>query len=362
MRADPTEEQAIIRDTLSRLLADTYDFETRRRLTCAPTGWSRDLWRSLAEMGLLAALAPEAVGGLAGGGVEAMLIAQELGAVLSAEPYLPTVVMAGLVMADRAPDALASLMDGETTVSWVAQPGLKLIGEGGACRLEGVATSAPWADSVDRLLVAAESDQGPVLLWLDPDGDGVARRPHRTFDGLPAADVSFTSTPVPPSAVLARGDLAAALIERAEQASTAWLVAEAVGLMTMALDATVEHLKSRVQFGQSLSNFQALQHRAAEMLVALETARSAAILAAGALAHPDALERRKLLAAAKLVASEASRTVGQAAVQLHGGIGVTEEHRVGWAFRRLTMISMLHGDAEAQGAALADLGGFVDAD
>jgi alkylation response protein AidB-like acyl-CoA dehydrogenase len=149
------------------------------------------------------------------------------------------------------------------------------------------------------------------------------------------------------------------LIERLQHRAIAYIAAETSGLIAMLLDATVEHLKTRQQFGQPLSRFQALQHRAVEMLVSLEQVRSMAIYAAASLDEPDAQERRKAFAAVKAVVSNAARFCGQQAVQLHGGVGLTEEHRVGWGLRRLTMIDLAFGDADANAAKLAELGGFT---
>jgi len=359
MRPDLTPEQSMLKETVTRLVTDTYDFETRRAVQAEPGGWSRTLWSSLAELGVLAALAPEDAGGLGGGGVEAMLIAETLGSALSAEPFLPSVVMGGGVLAELGHPALADIIAGELTLSWIGQ-GPELSSDDDT--LSGFAVSAPWADTADRLMVVAAGTEGPVLLLVDPSASQVHLDAHRTFDGLPVASVTFDALPAGAFERLAAGPAAVDLIERAEQRAIAWLAGEGVGLMAMVLDTTVEHLKSRVQFGQPLAAFQALQHRAAEMLVALEHARSAAILAATAHDEPDPVERRKLFAAVKFALSESSHIVGAGGVQLHGGIGVTEEHKVGWAFRRLTMIELLHGDADAQASALADLGGFVSAD
>lgn len=361
MRAEYTDEQAMLRETLSRLLADTYNFETRRRLMDTPEGWSRVLWSEMAELGLLAALSPEEAGGVGGGGVEAMLIAQGLGAALSAEPFAPTAALAPPVLFQTGRQAaLESVMSGACVVAWI-EPG-SVRAEAGRTQLAGTAISVPWADTADRLLIAAASEIGPMLIWADPSGEGILRRPHRTFDGLAAADVSFNDAPINPDAVLATGQDAEALIARASGQLIAWLTAEAVGLMEVVLEATVDHLKSRKQFGQPLAAFQSLQHRAAEMLIALEQGRSGALLAAGALDEPDLHRQAWDLAAAKLVVSDSARSVAQAAVQLHGGIGVTEEHKVGWAFRRLTMIEMLGGDADVQAARLAERDGLAGAE
>jgi alkylation response protein AidB-like acyl-CoA dehydrogenase len=227
--------------------------------------------------------------------------------------------------------------------------------------LDGRTAAVIHGDSADRLVVAADSDAGPLVLLVPAHAAGVARRGHRTFDGLRAAEIAFAGTGVGPEVVLARGNAAEALVEQVIQHAIAYLAAEATGTMAMLLDITVEHLKIRTQFDQPLARFQALQHRCAEMLVALEQARSMALYAAATVDDPDPVERRKAFAAVKLVISQAGRFVGQNAVQLHGGVGVTEEHRAGWGLKRLTMIDMLFGDADAQTARLAELGGFIAA-
>lgn len=357
MRAELTQEQVLLRDTLMRLLADTYPFETRRGLLTTPEGWSRALWSNLAELGLLAVAAPEALGGLGGGLQEIAVLAEALGASLSAEPVLPTAVLAvGLLAGAGRDEDVERLVTGQEIVAVALDP-LRITDDG---RLAAVRLiSLPWADRAERLLAFVAREGGLALIRLDLDRAEVTRRPHRTFDGLAAADVDLAPMDLGAVESLAEGIEAERLFAWARAAQAVWLSAEAVGLMQVALDTTVEHLKSRVQFGQPLAEFQALQHRSAEMLVALEQARSAVLLAASAAEGEDGEPDRL---AATLILSESARIVGQAAVQLHGGIGVTDEHIIGWIFRRLTLIELELGDADRQARRLADLGGLVDLD
>jgi alkylation response protein AidB-like acyl-CoA dehydrogenase len=361
-----SEEQILLQDAVRRMLAERYPFEARRALVADPLGWSRALWAQLAELGLLAATFAEEHGGLGGGPVEGLIIAEALGAALSAEPYLATIVLGGTALklgarTRLAAELLQKVVAGELILACaIGDDRPRARADGGRWTVDGAVRNVAHGDGADWLVVACDAEAGALVLLLDARAPGVARRPHRTFDGLRAAEIRFDGVTAGPEAVLAEGAAAEALLERMTQHAIAALAAEAIGVMQMLLDLTVEHLKTRTQFGQPLGKFQALQHRAVEMLVALEQARSMAFYAAATLEAPDPLERRKAFAAVKAVVADAGRLVGQGAVQLHGGVGVTEEHRAGWGLKRLTMIEMLFGDAQAQAARLAELGGLVE--
>jgi alkylation response protein AidB-like acyl-CoA dehydrogenase len=356
MHFDLTEEQSLLRDSVTRLLKERYPFETRRKAAASADGWSREIWAAFAEQGLLGVGLGEDAGGY-GGAVETMVVAEALGGALSAEPYLATVVMGAAALrlsgADGVSKTLSSIAAGEHLLAVAEGFSAKRAGENWS--LHGKAASIPHADCAHQIIVIA--DDGALVACVD--AGKLNRAGHRTFDGLRAAHLEAASIAVSPAEVLAHGAAGLDLAERVRQHGVAYIAAEAVGLMCMLLDVTVEHLKTRQQFGQPLSRFQALQHRAVDMLVALEQARSMAIYATAALDEPDALERRKAFAAIKAVVSNAARLVGQQAVQLLGGIGLTEEHRVGWGLRRLTMIDLAFGDADEQAARLAALGGLV---
>jgi alkylation response protein AidB-like acyl-CoA dehydrogenase len=364
MNFDLSPDQSMLRDTLTRLLADWYPFETRRAVAKTPRGWSAELWEKLAELGVLAATFSEDDGGLGAGAEGTLVIGEALGAVLSAEPYLPTVVMAGAALTLCEDVALrrrtlAAIVSGETVIACdLETAGVSAQGSGEGFRLNGTMGNLTCGGVAESFILTARGEAGPVVVLIDARTNGLNLRAHRTFDGVDAASLSLIN--VEPEAVLARGAAADAMTARVRERAIAYLAAEAVGLMSATLDLTTEHLRTRRQFGQALGKFQALQHRAAEMLIALEQARSMAIYAAMMDGESDSLTRELAYAAIKAVIADAARFVGQNAVQLHGGIGLTDEHFVGWALRRLTMIELLFGDADAQSARLAELGGLVE--
>jgi len=372
MNFDLTDEQTMLREALTRFLADRYGFEARRALRKDGLGWSRPVWAWLAGQGYLGASFSEDDGGFGGGPVETMIIGEACGAHLLAEPYLATVVAVGtalrlsgnaalrraLLPKIAAGEVVASFADDEPAPSAGREP-MTAIPASDGWRLSGEKVNVIHGDSADRLLVTAATPGGLGVFLVDPSTPGAVRRGYATFDGLRAADLRLNDAPA--VATLALGPDAETLAERVRQHMIAFLAAEAVGIMRMLLDLTCEHLRTRVQFAQPLARFQALQHRAVEMLVAIEQAESIKIYAAMMTEDPDPAERRKAFAAAKTVIGGAARLVGQSAVQLHGGIGVTDEHRVGWGMKRLTMIEMMLGDTDHHIAALADLGGFLAA-
>lgn len=352
MDFDYTEEQSLLRDSLARLLRERYPFEARRKAAREPDGWSRALWASLAEQGFLAVGLPEEHGGY-GGAVESMIAGEALGAALSPEPYLPTIVLGAhaLAQSKHASTLLPGIISGKILVA-CALEGFAAQRAGQGWALSGKAV-VPHAHSADWIVIATDD------LVFVVEARSLERRRLRTFDCVFGAELCVEGAASDADKIIAAGAEAHALRAVLQDRAIGYLAAEAVGVMSMVLDATVEHLKTRQQFGQPLASFQTLRHRAVDMLVALEQTRSVAILAAAAHDEPDAREREKAFAAVKAVTSNAARFVGQQAVQLHGGIGLTEEHRAGWGLRRLTMIDLALGDADAQAARLAALGGFV---
>jgi len=221
-------------------------------------------------------------------------------------------------------------------------------------------------DSADRLIVSARTAGGPreregiSLFLLDPKSEGVAVQGYPTVDGLRAAEITLRDVRLGAEALLGPRDHALPLIERAVDLAIAALAAEAVGAMSVMHELTVEYLKTRKQFGVAIGAFQALQHRAVDMLVAVEQARSMAMLATMMAEAPDAGERRRMIAAAKVQCGRSGRQVGQQAIQLHGGIGMTDEYKVGHYFKRVTAIDTLFGDADHHLAVVADAGGLID--
>lgn len=340
MNFDLSEDQAMLKDTAERLFAE------------AAGNPSGDLWAKMAELGLLAAPFAEEHGGLGLGPVETMILAEAAGRAQVLTAYAGSIAAAGtaLRLASAPPSALiASLALGEVPFAWAHEE--VGVASDAARRALGRWTNEGWVVSgrktnvvhlVEgaRLVVTVTVDGAPVVLTIPSDAPGVSRRDYRLFDGTPASDVSFDDVAVEISVVLACGAEAAALTERVREHLVAFRAAEAVGLMQALLDATLEHLKTRRQFGEPLSSFQALRHKAADMLVALEQSRSMAMLAALSVEDADAEVRRKTIAQVRSVVGKSCKLVAQSAVQLHGGIGVTEEHPVGRGFRQLTLIDL----------------------
>jgi alkylation response protein AidB-like acyl-CoA dehydrogenase len=327
MNFDLTEDQTMLKDSAERLFAEAADGD--------------ELWVRMAEMGLLAAPFAEDEGGLGLGPVETMIVAEAMGRAQAVTSYAGAIAAAGtaLRLAARAPEGLiAALASGERRVAWARDGEVAATATGDGWRLSGRKINVDHAAGVDAFVVTAMEDAGPVVLVVAAEAAGLTRRDYRLFDGAAASELRFEGVAV--QAVLAQGEAAADLIARAGEHHAAARAAEAVGLMQAVLDATLEHLKTRRQFGVTLSSFQALRHKAADMLVALEQARSMAMFAALSVDDPDADVRRKALSQVRSVVGKAARLVGQTGVQLHGGIGVTEEHPVGRAFRRMTLIDL----------------------
>jgi pimeloyl-CoA dehydrogenase small subunit len=377
-----TEEQRLFSDTLERLVAKDYGFEQRKAYAGEPEGWSRATWGKYAEIGLLALPFGAEYDGLDGGAVEMMLAMEALGKALVLEPYLSTVVLAGAALrAAASPSQLEALVPeiaaGQLVLAFahgevqsrynLADVACSAHRERGGYMLEGCKVVVLHGDSADKLIVSARihgkrTDRDGIGLFLvDAHATGVGRRGYRTQDGLRAADVTFSGVRVAENDAIGAAGKAYATIERVADFAIAALAAEAVGAMAASLDLTVEYLKIRNQFGAPIGRFQALQHRAAEMLIALEQARSMAMFAALMVDEPDPVERRKALSAVKVQIGKSGRFIGQQAIQLHGGIGVTEEYAVGHYFKRLTMIETMFGDSEHHLAEFARLGGFVAA-
>mgnify|MGYP001278291996 CR=1 FL=1 len=382
MDFDLNEDQRLLKESVERLLADRYDFEARKRHMQEPDGWDRNMWSAYAELGLLGLPFAEQHGGFGGGAVETMIVAEAFGRALVLEPYLATVVLGGgclrlgasaamqaavlpkvaagellLALAHQEPQARYELAD----VAAVAKP------DGAGYLINGAKTLVLHGDAADKFVVSARLSgeardrEGIGLFLVDAAAQGIARRGYRTVDGLRAADVTLSDVRVGPDAVIADGAAGLRLIEQVADAAIAFLAAEAVGAMTAAHEMTVEYLKTRKQFGVPIGSFQALQHRAADMLVMVEQARSMAYFATMMAEEPDAVERRKALSAAKVQIGRSARFVGQQAIQLHGGMGMTMEYKVGHYFKRMTAIDTLFGDADHHLGVVSRLGGLISA-
>ena len=377
MDFDLTDEQRMLRDAVNGLLEKRYDANTRLRLLESDEHWSREMWRQYAELGLLGLTFDEQYGGAGMGFGELAVVMESFGRALVLEPFVATVLLGGgLLAAAGSPEQKQALLPGvaagetllafawtepdsrwsRTEVATAAEP------DGDGYRLTGRKIAVLGGDSADHLLVTAALPDGELGLFLvdvAAAGDTLVRETYRMHDGLGAADMLLSGTPA--QAVGASPSDAAEHIESVLDLATAALCAEAVGVMDRMLWLTVDYLKTRVQFGQPIAVFQSLQHRAANMYVSLEQARSMALLARLALADDDVAARRTMVRAAKLQIDLAARHVGQEAVQLHGGIGMTQEYPVGHYLKRTTVIAKTFADVDRLTEQVGAAGGLVPA-
>ena len=358
-----TEEQTALKDSIGKFLERDYTFDDRWKIIKSREGWSRAHWNQLAEIGLMALPVAEADGGLGGGGVDAMVVMEQIGKGLVLEPYLGCVVLpAALIKAAAAQAQRANLCEGlasgETLYAFAhTEPGqryerasvaLVAIPKGEGYELNGKKISVLGGDCADVLIVSAKvSGDAEASLFLVPaTAAGVTRHAYPMQDAQRGADIEFANVTVGADALLGARGNAQAAIDYALDVACAALCAEAVGTMTELQKITIEYLKTRKQFGRALGTNQALQHRAVDMLMHVEMSRSMALEAATAVDNADAGERAKAISGAKVLIGHACRFVGQNAVQLHGGIGVTHELNTSHYFKRLTMISVTFGDSD----------------
>jgi len=376
-----TEEQQLLRHSVERLFADHYAFEQRKRYLQEAGGFSQALWKRYAELGLLGLPFAEEHGGSAGGPVETMIVMEQIGRALALEPYMATVVLAGGLIrlggsAAMRADLLPKVGAGGLILAFahaepqsrydLADVATKARRDGTGYVLDGAKTLVLHGDSAEKFVVSARLSGGQRerdglgLFLVDAGAAGVAVRGYATIDGMRAAEVTL-GVRVAGDAVIGTPGAAYPLIERVVDMAIAALAAEAVGVMAALHSATVDYMKTRKQFGVTIGSFQALQHRATDMFVALEQARSMAMLATMMAAEEDVRERRQAISAAKVQIGRSGRLVGQQAVQIHGGIGMTMEASVGHYFKRITALDTMFGDADYHLGLVAEGGGLVAA-
>jgi alkylation response protein AidB-like acyl-CoA dehydrogenase len=358
-----SDDSAMLRDSVTKMLAAHYDFAARKRYLATPLGWSEEIWGRYAELGLTALGLPETQGGL-GGAEEVAIVFEALGRALALEPLLASTVLGATAVlrggsAAQQARVLPGVADGSLRLALAhAEPGSRHGGaiattaspDGGSWRLTGRKAHVLHGDSAALLVISARLPDGATgLFLLQSDAPGLVRHAGRLQDGTRIADLVLDAA----AGEKLEGDGAVAL-EAAEQAGLAALLNACVGAMDAALGLTVDYMKTRQQFGRAIGSYQALQHRAADMLVAVEEARSMAAMATEALAEPDPARRTADLSRAKVVIARCGRFVGQQAVQLHGGIGMTEEYAAGHYLRSLTTANLMFGDAAWHLARLAE--------
>ncbi len=361
-----TDEQSMLRDTVASYLADHYDFDTRRTAIKSASGWRPEVWKAFAEeLGILGAAFPEELGGLGGGPTDNMVVMEEFGKALVVEPYLGTVVIGGGFLKHAAPagaeEIIGKIIAGEVTIAFAyAEPQgrynlANLVTtarkDGSGYVLNGhkaVVIGAPWAT---HLIVTARTgggqrDAGGVSVFLvDKTAGGVVTRDYPTVDGRRASEVFFENVSVPAEALIGQEGGGLPLVEQVVDEAIAATCAEACGVLRRLHEGTLEYTKQRKQFGQPIASFQVLQHRMVDMFIQLEQAISMTYMAHIKLGEPAA-ERAKSLSAAKVQIGRACKFVGQNAIQLHGGMGMTDEMAIGHYFKRATLIEGEFGSVD----------------
>jgi alkylation response protein AidB-like acyl-CoA dehydrogenase len=356
MKFDYNEEQQLVADSVRRFVQQEYGFEARRRILASSEGWSRDVWRKLADLGLLGLPFPAEHGGFGGRAIDLFSVMEAFGEALLLEPYLSTVGLAGRLVATHGSDAqkaalLPAIAEGRLVMAFahledgarydLSHVNARATRAASGFLLTGKKRVVMHAPCADKLVVSAR-DADTVRLFVVDRTDATLHA-VATLDGMRAADVELRGAK---AEALGEGDAMPAIEEAADYA-TALLCAEGVGAMKSANDATLEYLKTRKQFGVPIGAFQALQHRMVDMVIECEQARSMATLACGRVdGDSDATERARIVSAAKIKIADGARRISQESVQLHGGMGMSDELKVSHTFRRLTTIARELGDAD----------------
>lgn len=371
MNFNLSDEQKQLADAVRRFIDKSYDFESRKKNVKAEGGYGAAAWGALVELGLTALPVPEAQGGFSGTAIDMMVVQQELGRGLVVEPYFATVVAAHALKLAGGQDALLEQVAGGEVKLATAfnEPqaryelnNVRVTAKGG--KLNGRKVVVIHGAQADKLVVSArtsgaESDKNGISLYLvDTKGAGVTVKDYRTIDNLRAADVSFQDAP---ATLLGTEGKGWDVLEATADYAAVLLCAEAVGVIDTLNAATLEYAKTRQQFGVPIARFQALQHRMVEMFIHAEQSRSITLLAAAKFEESTPEERRRYVSAAKARVGQAARAVGQEAVQIHGGMGVTDELPAAHMFKRLTLINTTFGDVDHHLGRFASQPGFQEA-
>jgi alkylation response protein AidB-like acyl-CoA dehydrogenase len=364
---EPTEEEQLLRESVDRLVERDYGFEKRLQAAKTQPGFRPDIWAMFAELGWLGLLLPESAGGFGGGARHSAILMEAFGRALVTEPFLASVVMASSAISLAGSDAraetlLTDLAAGSRLLSLAyAEPASRYDVNVVATRAE--RNDAGWViagrksvvlngDSADMFVVSARTAgadadvEGISLFTVSADQKGLAVRGYATNDGGRAAELSFTNVEVAKDALLGTQGNAYPVLEQTIDRAAVAVAAEALGIMTVLNDLTLEYSKTRQQFGQPIGKNQALQHRLVDMFVALEESRSLLAVYMADVDSEDATERRRAVSAMKIQIGKAGRLIGQEAIQLHGGIAMTDEYAAGHYFKRLTVITRLFGDVD----------------
>jgi pimeloyl-CoA dehydrogenase small subunit len=365
MDFEPSDDQRLLVESVTRMLSDTYSFAQRKGYMALPEGYSPAVWSQFAEQGLLGLPFAEEYGGFGGSAQEVMLVMQAFGRVLVLEPYFPTVVLCGAALnfagtAEQKAGFLPAIAEGSLKMAFAhgeRQARYDLTDvvttakrNGSDWVLDGSKTVVSHGEAADKIIVSARTggdryeEDGITLFLVDASASGVARRGYVSRDDTRAADISLSNVGVTLADVLGEVGNGLPIIRRVIEAGIAATAGETVGAMEAMNEMTLEYSKTRVQFGNPIGSYQVVQHRMADMFMAQEQGRSMAMLATMSIDNPDETARAHDIALAKVGIGQAGRYVSQSAVQMHGGIGMTEEYAVGHYFRRCMIIERLFGD------------------
>ena len=362
-----TDEQALLADSVERFVRNDYPFEARQKLVRSELGYSADNWRTFAELGWLGIPFSEADGGYAGGAVDSMILMERFGQGLVVEPYLASIVLAGGALKhagspEQKAEWLKGLMDGSSqgALAFAEPQGRFNLADvvtsaratGSGWRLDGYKCVVMNGPGADFFVVSARTDgdqrdeKGVSLFVVPADAPGISRRDYPTVDGFRASEVSFEAVALENGALLGEPGAGYPVLERVIDEGILAVGSEAVGCMEVLYKDTVEYCKTREQFGQPIGKFQVLQHRMVDMFMEHEQSKSLMYMAAMRMDEGYDAQAKKAVSAFKVQAGKSGRFVAQSAVQLHGGMGMTDELRVGHYFKRLTMIDTLFGNVD----------------
>jgi alkylation response protein AidB-like acyl-CoA dehydrogenase len=379
MNFDLSDEQRLLVDTVASFARKQSPVSRLRALRADPIGWTREIWKQLGDLGILGLSLPEAAGGAGGTFVDAALVLEQLGATLVPEPLLPSLVAAAPVVrlgtAEQQARFLAPFAAGDQSLAlaWAEAQGRHDVADvetraephGGGHRLHGQKRFVLNGHAADVLVVSARTSGGSrdrdgiSLFVVDRETPGLGIQPVKTMDGHHAAMLTFDGVVVAGDRLLGPAGGAFPALDEAMDLGAAAACAEGAGIARTVLHMTADYLRTREQFGVKIGTFQALQHRAVDMFVEAELCKSMALLAAVRATDGDAAERRSAISAAKVQLSVGGRYVTQQAIQLHGGIGVTDEHDVGLYFKRMHVLNVLFGDEEHHVARYANEPSFM---
>jgi alkylation response protein AidB-like acyl-CoA dehydrogenase len=357
MNFDFTEEQVMLRDSVARFIQDDYDFDTRNRIVASDEGFSRENWQIFAELGWLSIPFAEEHGGFGGNAVDAMVVMEQLGRGLVAEPYVATVLLFGGLVQAAGSDAqkealLPSVIGGELQGAFAFHERnsrfeldaieASATASGDGYTVSGEKTVVFNGAAADKLLVSAKSDGGISLFLVDAEAGGVTRSSYRLMDGQVVANVTLDNAT---AELLGEAGRALPVIERVVNDVTLAICGEAVGIMGKLNELTVEYARTREQFGVAIGSFQALQHRMVDTFMSYEQAKSL-LYRAVCSANADSEDAQKDLHALKVGVARYGKHIGDESIQLHGGMGMTEEMSVGHYVRRLMMINTTFGNGD----------------